>query len=153
MTGNPRPELLAGVRDLLRAVRLVKSEVLVRHEGAPAGAIGVLATIDTIGECHLKDLAARCALDPSTVSRAVAELVRAGLVARSADPADGRACVLTVTPRGRQTLDDYHRLADEHLAAALHAWAPEDVAALSALLRRFATDLMTRTDRNLEVAR
>jgi DNA-binding MarR family transcriptional regulator len=153
MVDNTRHELLAGVRDLLKAVRLVKSELSVQHGSLAAGAVGVLATIDAIGDCHLKHLAARCALDPSTVSRAVAELVRSGLVARSADPADGRACVLTVTSRGRQTLDDYHRLADEQLAAAFQAWAPEDVAALSALLRRFATDLMTRTDRNLEVAR
>ena len=153
MTGNPRPELLAGVRDLLKAVRVFKSELPVQPESVPAGAVGVLATIDTLDGCHLKNLAARCALDPSTVSRAVAELVRSGLVARSADPADGRASVLTVTSGGRQTLDDYHRLTDERLADALSAWTPEDIATFSALLRLFATDLMTRTDRNLEVAR
>jgi DNA-binding MarR family transcriptional regulator len=147
MVDTTRHELLTNVRDLLKAVRVVKSELF------PTGAVGVLATIDTLDGCHLKSLAARCALDPSTVSRAVAELVRSGLVARSADPADGRASVLTVTPGGRQILDDYHRLTDERLADALRDWAPEDIATFSALLRRFANDLMTRTDRNLEVAR
>ncbi len=150
-----RHQLLAHVRDLLKAVRLVKNDL---PGTVPTGTIGVLATITAIGDepaggCHLKDLAARCALDPSTVSRAVAALVRSGLVARSADPADGRASVLTVTPRGRQTLDDFSRRADERLADALRAWSPEDIAILSALLQRFSADLMTRTDRTLEVAR
>jgi DNA-binding MarR family transcriptional regulator len=153
-----RHELLANVRDLLKAVRLFKGDLPARHEAVPTGTIGVLATIDAIGGepiggCHLKDLAARCALDPSTVSRAVAALVRSDLVARTADPTDGRASVLSVTPLGRQTLDDFNRLADERLADALREWSPEDIAVLSALLQRFSADLMTRTDRNLEVAR
>ena len=153
-----RHELFADVRDLLKAVRLFKSALPARHDAVPTGTIGVLATINTIagepaGGCHLKDLAVRCALDPSTVSRAVAALVRSGLVARTADPADGRASVLTVTPRGRQTLDDFNRLADERLADALREWSTEDIAVLSALLQRFSAALMTRTDRTLEVAR
>lgn len=148
-----RHELFAGLRDLLKAVRVVKSELPARQGSVPAGALGVLATISALGGCHLKDLAARCALDPSTVSRAAAALVRSGLAARAADPRDGRAGVLTVTPHGRQTLDHFHRLADERLAEALRHWSAEDIAVLSGLLRRFSTDLMTRTDRTLEVAR
>ncbi|GAA3932591.1 hypothetical protein [Actinoplanes auranticolor] len=56
--------------------------------------------------------------------------------------------MLTVTPNGRHTLDEFHRLAD-----ALRDWSPEEIAVLSAPLQRFASDLLTRTDRNLEVAR
>jgi DNA-binding MarR family transcriptional regulator len=153
-----RHELLIHVRDLLKAVRLVRSDLAARPETVPTGTLGVLATINTLtgeptGGCHLKDLAVRCALDPSTVSRAVAALVRSGLAARTADPRDGRASVLTVTPSGQHTLDEFNRLADERLADALRGWSPEDIAVLSALLQRFATDLLTRTDRNLEVAR
>jgi len=153
-----RHGLLASVRDLLMAVRVAKSDLPTRQETVPTGAAGVLAAISAIdgepvGGCHLKDLAVRCALDPSTVSRAVAALVRSGLVARTADPADGRASVLTVTPLGRQALDEFNRLADERLAGALRHWSPEDIAVLAALLRRFSADLMTRTDRPLEVAR
>jgi DNA-binding MarR family transcriptional regulator len=61
--------------------------------------------------------------------------------------------VLTITPRGRQTLATFNRWADERLAAALRDWNQQDVATLSALLRRFSTDLSPRTDRTLEVAR
>lgn len=44
-------------------------------------------------------------------------------------------------------------MADERLAEALRDWSTEDIAVLSGLLRRFSTDLMTGTDRTLEVAR
>jgi DNA-binding MarR family transcriptional regulator len=153
-----RQELLDAIRELLKAVRRVKNDLPAVHGDVPVGTIGVLAAIDAfggepIGGCHLKDLAARCALDPSTVSRVVAGLVRSGLVSRSADPADGRASVLAVTPHGQQTLDTVNRWAGEHLAGALRGWRPEDVATFSALLQRFTTDLSPRTERNLEVAR
>jgi len=154
-----RQELIAQMRDLLKAVRLFKNDMPTGHTAVPAGTLGVLATISHIAAqpdhgCHLKDLAALSALDPSTVSRSVAALVRAGLVERTADPADGRASVLDLTALGRQTLAEVNGWADRSLADALREWHPEDVAVLAALLRRFTTDLLTRYHHNpLEVAR
>jgi DNA-binding MarR family transcriptional regulator len=145
-----RQELMACMREMLKAVRLFKSDLPIEHTTVPVGA---LAMIDSAGDCHLKDLAARSALDPSTVSRAVATLVKSGLVGRSADPADGRASVLALTPEGRRTLDEVNGWMDDRLADALKDWSPEDIAVFSALMQRFATDLMTRHDQTLEVAR
>jgi DNA-binding MarR family transcriptional regulator len=155
-----RHGLLAQLRDLLKAVRLFKNDLPARHAAVPPGTLGVLAMIDHVAAdpargCHVKDLAARSALDPSTVSRAVAGLVRSGLVCRAADPADGRASVLALTPHGRQTLAEAMAWTDDRLAAALRDWSAEDVATLSALMRRFSTALLTQydNDQTLEVAR
>jgi DNA-binding MarR family transcriptional regulator len=150
-----RHELLVRLHDLLKAVRLFKNDLPAERAGVPYGALAMIDSIatDPAGACHLKDLAARHALDPSTVSRAVATLVRSGLVGRTADPADGRASVLALTPLGRQTLADVHGWADQRLADALRDWSLDDLTTFSALLRRFATDLMTRYDQTLEVAR
>lgn len=150
-------ELLARVRDVLKAIRLFKNHTP-PHLAVPGGTFGVLASIDGISPgsagCHVKDLAAFCALDPSTISRAVGALVREGLVRRAADPTDGRASTLALTPHGREVLGDVSAWYDEQLAAALKDWSPEDVAALSALLRRFCADLITRYHTNpLEAAR
>ena len=49
-------------------------------------------------DAHRRALAAAVHSDPSTVSRQVAALVRAGLIERQADPEDGRASVLVPTP-------------------------------------------------------
>jgi DNA-binding MarR family transcriptional regulator len=155
-TGAARHELLSQVRDVLKAVRLFKQQAP-PHRTVPSGTIAVLAGIDRIGtgsaECHVKDLAVCCALDPSTVSRAVAALVREGLVRRAADPADGRASTLTLTPHGRAALDETNDWYERHLAAALKDWSTEDVAAFTAFLGRFADDLMNHHDKTLEAAR
>ncbi len=148
-SATARHDLLGGVRDVLKAVRVFKSHQPPRHTVVPAGTFGILAAITDIGPvtgCHSKDLAARCALDPSTISRAVAALVRAGLVARVADPDDGRASVLLPTPEGRAALDDITGWYDDRLAEALRDWTEDDLAALATLLRRFSGDLLARFD-------
>jgi DNA-binding MarR family transcriptional regulator len=153
-----RRELLDHVRELLKAIRLFKNELPARHPAIPLGTVSVLSMIDVMAAeppsgCHGKDLAARCSLDPSTISRTVAALVRSRLVERTADPADGRASVLSLTPLGRQTLTDVTAWADDRLAAALQEWRPDEIAAFTALMRRFSADLMSRYDQPLEAAR
>ena len=153
-----RRQLLSHVREMLKAVRLFKSDLPAHHPAVPTGTLGVLSIIDLMATepatgCHVKDLAARFGLDPSTVSRTVAALVRSGLVERAADPADGRASVLTLTALGRQTLIEVTTWADERLADALKEWTPEDVTVFTALMQRFSADLMSRYDQPLEAAR
>jgi DNA-binding MarR family transcriptional regulator len=153
-----RRDLLTTIGETLKAVRLFKHGMAVQHTAVPTGTLQLLASIDrmspgTESACHLKDLAVRSSLDPSTVSRAVAALVKSGLVARTADPTDGRASVLTVTAHGRQTLNEVMGWADESLAEALREWTTEDIAVFTALMQRFATDLTSRYDNPLEAAR
>ncbi|MEV4635724.1 MarR family winged helix-turn-helix transcriptional regulator [Actinoplanes sp. NPDC049548] len=153
-----RRELLAHLRELLKAVRLLKNEMSLQHPAVPAGTLSVLALIDAVAAepahgCHVKDLAARSSLDPSTVSRAVAAVVRAGLVARAADPHDGRASVLGLTAAGRQALGDAMAWSDNRLAAALENWSVADVSVFTALLQRFSADLMSHYEQPLEAAR
>ena len=148
-------DLLAEMRELLKALRLLKHELAPHTAAVPAGALGVLATIAAGHHRHAKDLAAECALDPSTVSRAVAALVRAGLVVRTADPDDGRASVLTATETGRRALDEVLTCHDHRVADALRDWTPEEIQTFTGLLRRFTGDLMTTysTTRLQEAAR
>ena len=152
-----RRDLLGRLHDVLKAVRLFKSRQPL-HPLLPSGTLGVLTAIDSVPAsvgCHGKDLAALCALDPSTISRAVAALVRADLVIRTADPHDGRASVLTLTPQGSTALAEVSRGYEDALADALRDWTVQDLQLLTALLQRFADDLMSRFDTHhtLEAAR
>jgi DNA-binding MarR family transcriptional regulator len=147
------PELRERLHQVLQAVRLFKSQ----QTPVPPALVSVLGAIEHIGDardvCHLKDLAAHNALDPSTVSRAVTTLVHHGLVRRTADPADGRASILRLTERGQAALSDTHRRYDAVLAEALAGWSPQDLATFCALLKRFADDLTTCPNPTLEAAR
>jgi DNA-binding MarR family transcriptional regulator len=133
------------LRGLLRAIRVVKRHHPPNLAAVPSGMTGILAAIGEDGG-HVKDLAARCALDPSTVSRAVSALVKHGLVKRMADPADGRASVLGPTEAGRAALRDTEDWYDELLAAALSGWTREELDAFASMLRRFTEDVLRHLD-------
>ncbi|WP_433218514.1 MarR family winged helix-turn-helix transcriptional regulator [Dactylosporangium sp. CS-047395] len=143
-----------GVRELMKVVRLLKQQ---HQEHAPAVS-GMLAVIQRHEKLHLKDLAAACALDQSTTSRAVSGLVQDGLVRRVADPRDGRACFLELTDEGTAALKKADEWYAAMLAATLRDWTPADTELLAGLLRRFAqslaaTDPTTAQSKTLEATR
>jgi DNA-binding MarR family transcriptional regulator len=160
-----RRALFDKLHDVLKVVRVLKSHRPAHHDLIPTGMVGVLAVIDGLSHrgtstdgCHGKDLALHSALDPSTVSRTVTALVHLGLVRRTADPMDGRANVLSLTPSGRRALAETHRWYDDVLAGALHDWSPEELTAFTASLHRFTEDVLSHLDtspssKTLEAAR
>jgi DNA-binding MarR family transcriptional regulator len=136
-----RRELMNRMRDVLKAIRLFKT--IPGQHAVPPGTLGALSALDLTKATTVTQLAAECALDPSTISRAVAALVKDGLVDRTPDPADGRAAVLAISPHGREVLDETVRIYDARLAHALRDWSADDLRTLTALLKRFSDDLET----------
>ena len=90
---------------------------------------------------RLSDLATSLELDLSTVSRQVRNLVRTGLVTREPDPLDGRACLLSLSGRGRAVLDAVREARREALRHATLQWGPDERATIAAALARLAYDL------------
>ncbi|MDQ1599249.1 MAG: hypothetical protein QOD68_723 [Actinomycetota bacterium] len=82
-------------------------------------------------------LAETACVDPSTVSRQVAQLVKAGLVERQSDPGDGRAALLVSTERGRDAYAAKVEHRQRMFARVLEGWSVDDVDGLTALLTRF----------------
>ena len=81
--------------------------------------------------------------DPSTVSRQIAQLVRLGLVERTADPQDGRATLLAATAEGHRVLEENRRTRTERIATLLAGWDPADRHRFAELLGRFTSDFET----------
>lgn len=77
--------------------------------------------------------------DPSTVSRQIGQLVRLGLVERTADPRDGRATLLAATAEGRRVFEENRRNRNERVAEMIGDWVPEDRRTLITLLGRFTS--------------
>ena len=82
-------------------------------------------------------LAEAACVDPSTVSRQVADLVRAGLVERMPDPVDGRASLLVATERGRVAHDVRRERRTRTLTRIVDGWPERDIETLTDLLARF----------------
>src|SRR6478736_5710334 len=92
-------DIAAAVADLMRHLHGIKTRLSIGPE-ADHSPLFLLIKLVRRGPCRASALAELVGADPSTVSRQVASLVKAGLVRRQADPDDGRACLLVPTELG-----------------------------------------------------
>lgn len=89
-----------------------------------------LATVERHGPLTPSELAARERVQRPTTTRIAARLVEAGLVSRTADPADRRSSLLAITPEGTALLRELRTRKDAFLADRLRRLSPEDRATL-----------------------
>lgn len=126
---------------LLKLIHRVNMHALTKDDdGMETSAYRLLAQLATEGPARTTALAEAVHTDASTVSRQTAALVKAGLLQRTPDPADGRACVLEATPEGLRAFEHNRRRRDAHIARMLSGWDPVDLAKLVDLLDKFNTD-------------
>lgn len=98
----------------------------------------VLANLGKFGAMTARDICAISHIEKTKVSRAVAALEQAGVLARAPSPTDGRAELLSLTERGRTIFADLGGLAlafDRQLRDTL---GDSDAERLVTLLRRLA---------------
>ena len=123
---------------LLRRSRAISARLAGElHPDLDGAAYGLLALLQDAGPLRASDLVARLGLDKSTVSRQVGTLAQLGLVDRAADPADGRAQVLTPSAEGSARLSRLREARRARWEDDLAGWPVEDVATLAELLHRF----------------
>jgi DNA-binding MarR family transcriptional regulator len=141
---------------LLRIVRLierVQAQYHAEHPDAVDRATYLLLVhLAKDGPRRAGALAEAVHLDPSTVSRQVAHLVRLGLVERVADPADGRATLLVATDEGRRVFDENRRLRNRRIAGLMAEWSSDDRQAFVRLLTRFTEAFESHLQRAAEPA-
>ncbi len=91
----------------------------------------------TLSQCHallelaaaetsLSGLAAALDLDPSTLSRTVDSLVRAGFVQRAEDAADRRSLRLTLTAAGRAKVAYIDGVCNKYYGELLAGWGEKE---------------------------
>lgn len=107
--------------------------------GLSASQISAMATVDDEGPLRVSALATFEGVDPSVATRVVTSLEAEGLLRRVSDPADGRACLVELSPAGQSVLADLWRSRTEGLGARLERLSETERrhvdAALSALER------------------
>ena len=141
-TGEGR--LLDAMLALVRGIdRVHSSGALSDRSGVTLerGLHPVVMTIAKLEPVRTTDLAAALALKTSTISRHLARLEQLELVQRTADPADARASLLTLSETGRRThavlTGAWQEILAEQLALAGSGDAGELAAQLDKVTRAF----------------
>ncbi|QYZ68691.1 MarR family winged helix-turn-helix transcriptional regulator [Neotabrizicola shimadae] len=100
-----------------------------------------LAVLSVVEGPLIRELAVYAITDPSTLSRALDQLERDGLIRREADPADSRATRVRITEAGRTAFDTlWPRMAEAN--ARMFRGIPEDERrAFVATLQKMLTNI------------
>jgi MarR family transcriptional regulator, organic hydroperoxide resistance regulator len=67
----------------------------------------MLVSIHDCGQCSLKTLANERGISPPTATGLIDRLVKAGYVKRSDDPDDRRAVIVSLTQKGKKTVENF----------------------------------------------
>jgi DNA-binding MarR family transcriptional regulator len=133
--------------ELVRFHRLgarAKSMLDVGDLGAELSALLLLYPLRAKGPMRVTDLAEVKQADPSTISRQAAQLVKAGLARREADPDDGRASRLAITEAGHAACEQLHEGRQAWLRGSLSNWPAERVATFVDLFEEFNSSVEAR---------
>ena len=136
-TIHTQPDLASRLRlDISRMARRLRQEAGALLSPSQTAA---LATIERHGPLTPSELAERERVQRPTVTRVLARLEEAGLVARAADPQDRRSSLVSISEDGRVLLESARARKDAYLARRIDALEPADREALeqaAAILER-----------------
>lgn len=124
-------ELAMLFRRARKMSRTVASEV---HPDLDLASYSLLVLVDDAGTLRGMDVAERAGLDKSTVSRQIATLVELDLFERVADPEDGRARLIQLSPAGRARLQEVRRRRGQRLHEKFGQWSTADLQEFARLL-------------------
>jgi len=116
---NDKIELIAQLAFELRET-LGRGARLVRVEnGPPLPQLTVLGHLHRLGTMSMTDLATAERVRPQSMSTTLKALEHDGLIIRRAHPTDGRATILEMTKKGKDTLDQVFAIREDWLHTAI----------------------------------
>jgi DNA-binding MarR family transcriptional regulator len=125
---------------VVRLNRKLRQQALAGLSPAQASALG---TVNRLANPTLGELAAAEQVQPPTVTRLVASLESAGLVARETDDVDRRVVRVKITAEGRRNLQRIRSLKNAYLNRRLAALDPAEqqlAEAMTSLLEHLVAD-------------
>ncbi|MET4588182.1 DNA-binding MarR family transcriptional regulator [Pseudarthrobacter sp. PvP022] len=106
------------------------------HPDMEPAAYGLLTVIRREGPIRLTELATCIGVGKPSVSRQIAFLESIGLVSKEADPLDGRAQTIRLTPKGEEKMHQVQDARREVFRERLGEWPVEDLQALAAYMAK-----------------
>jgi DNA-binding MarR family transcriptional regulator len=114
-----------------------------RRQRKAAGMLSLLQLVADRQPIRPSEIAEVQDVHPSLITRQVREVEDAGHVQVAADPADGRSCLVTLTPAGAGELQRLTQVGLDRFASFVADWPPGDVRVLTALLDKLRNSIAT----------
>ena len=125
------PRLRAVIGRLSRRLRPTAAAVAA---GLTPTKISVLLHVARAGQIRLSELSDAEGINPTMMSRVIADLTDAGLVTRAIDPGDRRAALVEATAAGRKLADRIRRERTDALNLALEGLEERERSQIEAAL-------------------
>src|ERR1700689_3035994 len=106
------------------------------RQSAEASTLSLLQAIASRDAIRPSEIADLQHVHPSLVTRQVRDLEDKGYAQVTADPADGRSCLVTLTPAGADEMARLRQVGVDRFATFVAGWEPEEVRTLTALLEK-----------------
>jgi DNA-binding MarR family transcriptional regulator len=126
---------------LLRRVQRIHISTSSGDMDLERSAYGIMCKLADHGPQRLGSFASAFGLDPSTITRQVQALEKAGLAARTTDAADRRASILDLTDEGLDVLTRTRAYRRARMHEAIGDWPDQDLADFGRLLEKFNLSL------------
>lgn len=123
-------EVVATINEALGQATLLMSKHLFDRTELSPTALDVLYRLHDDGPARLTALASSVDISQPSMTQLIQRLERRGLVVRSADPADRRATLVTLTDGGLSLVDHHEQRVRQQLTEALAALPEADRHAL-----------------------
>jgi DNA-binding MarR family transcriptional regulator len=111
-------------------------------------AVSALGSLERIGPRRITALALAEGVSQPSMTQLIQRLAQRGLVARSSDPADGRAALVSLTDEGRAALAERRARGARRIADLLADLPADDVRALGAALTAVLPAMRERVGRD-----
>lgn len=105
-----------------------------KRERKAASSLNLLQVVPADHPIRPSEIAARQHVHQSLVTRQVREMEDAGFLLVTANPADGRSCLVSLTPAGIAELNRLTQAGLERFALFVREWPTDEVRTLTALL-------------------
>ena len=118
-----------------------------RRDSPGAGRLSLLQVLTAPEGERPSDIAHTLQVSPSLITRHVQSLEEDGLVAVTRDPADHRACLVSLTTRGYEEMRQLQEVGVARFASFVAGWDVSDVVNLTRLLERLEVDKHATAER------
>ncbi|WP_303975492.1 MarR family winged helix-turn-helix transcriptional regulator [Streptococcus merionis] len=127
---------IIALRRTMHTVNLLESPLIKQH-GITLTQFGVLETLYNKGDMRIQDLIEKMLTTSGNMTVVIKNMIRDGLITRQPNPNDKRACLISITDRGQefieQILPDHYR----NIGDIFNVLTEEEQVALVSLLKKF----------------